>query len=86
MTDDFRSILLEEVAKLRPDVSGVDSGSQLGADGLEMDSLTIAELAMSLERVLGADLVGLELDRVKGMTIGQFAEHIQVLLSMDEAT
>jgi hypothetical protein len=85
VADDLWRILIEEIARVRPDASGVDSGSLLGAGGLEMDSLTIAELAVSLEVALEADLIGMELDRVKAMTVEQFAEHIRVYLSAGEA-
>lgn len=84
MADGIRRILAEEIAKLRPDISAIDSGSLLGAGGLEMDSLTIAELAVSVETELGVDLIGLEIDQAKGMTVEQFAQHIRAFLSAGE--
>jgi acyl carrier protein len=84
VADGIRRILAEEIAKLRPGVSAVDSGSLLGTGGLEMDSLTIAELAVGVETELGVDLIGMEIDQAKGMTVEQFAQHIQAFLSGDE--
>jgi len=85
VADDIRRILVEEAAELRPDVSAVDGGTPLGTGGLEMDSLTIAELAVSVETELGVDLIGMEIDQAKGMTIEQFAQHIRTFLSAGEA-
>lgn len=89
MGDEILRIVIEELGRIcleDPDVDGVDRGTRLGADGLGMDSLSIAELTVSLETALGADLAEMELDDVKGMTVEQFTEHIRCFVSTGGAT
>ena len=66
---DMRSVVVDSLRQMNFDVSGVQDDTVLGEGGLELESLSLAELVMQLGDH-GAQFSDDELDTLLDMTFG----------------
>ncbi|MFJ3880392.1 acyl carrier protein [Streptomyces sp. NPDC090077] len=65
--------LLATLRDLNYEVDGVTDATPLGDGGLELESLTLAELAMQVEQEYGVEIGDEELEGLRGLDFGRFA-------------
>jgi acyl carrier protein len=76
MTEDVRQFVVDALDKMQFDVSEVGGTTSLGPDGLDLESLTIAELAIQIEDRFGVKIDEDEAERVALMTIDELAAEV----------
>lgn len=76
MRDNVRDRALRELAWLGYDVSAVDGRAKLGRDGLALESMAVAELAVLMEEEFHVDLEGIDLDVLSDMTLDDFVAEV----------
>ncbi|WP_371666590.1 acyl carrier protein [Streptomyces sp. NBC_00289] len=64
--------LLDALQSLNYDVDGVSDETPLGPDGLDLESLTLAEVLMLIEEQFGVHVDEDETERLAGLTVGEF--------------
>ncbi|MGW1616862.1 acyl carrier protein [Streptomyces sp. NPDC002285] len=67
-----RQFLLDVLQSLNYDIEGVDDRTSLGPDGLDLESLSLAEVLMRIEEHFGVHIDEEETERLAGMTVGEF--------------
>jgi acyl carrier protein len=76
MSDDIRQFVRDTVIRLSDSADDVSGETVLGASGLDLDSMSIAELAVLAEGEYGVDLAGEELAGLAEMTIDEFVADV----------
>lgn len=69
MPENMRTVVVDSLRQMNFDVSGVEDDTVLGEGGLELESLSLAELVMQLGDH-GAQFSDDELDTLLDMTFG----------------
>jgi acyl carrier protein len=65
-----REAILTALREMNYDVTDVPDDAPLGPGGLDLESLSMAELAVRIEESLGVRFDDGELERLGGMTLG----------------
>lgn len=76
MEDEVRGFAVGALRAMNYDVSGVTGDTTLGAGGLGLESLAIADLAVQTEDRYGVRLTDDDVERLALMTLDQFAADI----------
>ncbi|MGW1616080.1 acyl carrier protein [Streptomyces sp. NPDC002285] len=73
MPTDLREVVVGTLRNMNFKVESVTDETPLGDGGLELESLTLAELVMQLED-FGVEFSDAEMEKLTGMTLGEFTE------------
>jgi acyl carrier protein len=71
-----RDAIITALAEMNYDVTDVRDDAPLGPGGLDLESLSMAELAIRIEESLGVRFDDGELERLGGMTLGDLVAEI----------
>lgn len=74
MNEQVRKFVVAALADMNYDVSDVDETTPIGPAGVDLESLSIAELGVRIEDEYGVRFADEEVEAVAGMTIGEFVE------------
>ncbi|MFF4957570.1 phosphopantetheine-binding protein [Streptomyces sp. NPDC001222] len=73
MSSDLRKVMIDTLRDMHFDTESVTDDTPLGDGGLELESLSIAELVMQLDNH-GVEFSDEEMEKLPTMTFGEFAE------------
>jgi len=73
MSTDLRDVVVATLRNMHFEVDSVTDETPLGDGGLELESLSIAELVMQLDK-FGVEFCAEEMEKLPGMTLGEFTE------------
>ncbi|AJT62382.1 acyl carrier protein [Streptomyces chattanoogensis] len=76
MSDTIGEFVLSTLGELNYDTSGVTDTTPLGDGGLELESLSLAEIAMHVEQQYGVQFDDEELESIGKLTFGEFVKVI----------
>ncbi|GAA1619483.1 acyl carrier protein [Catellatospora bangladeshensis] len=76
MIAEVRKTVIDGLAQMNYDVSDVTGDTVLGPEGLDLESLAIAELAILLEDTYGSKFTEEEMSGFTGLTIDQIAGEV----------
>jgi acyl carrier protein len=85
MSDQVRELVLTSLKEMSYDVSDIDGDMPLGPSGIDLESLTIAELAVRVEDALGVKFYEDEMERVVTMTFDEFVAEISARSTVTHA-
>lgn len=74
MTEEVLRAVLEALRQMNYDTSEVTSDTVLGPDGLDLESIAVAELAVRLQDQFGVQFDDEDIEQFIGITLGRFAE------------
>jgi acyl carrier protein len=72
MNEDVRQFVTQALTEMNFEVEGVADDTPLGADGVDLESLSMAELLMQVEEEYGVKYSDEETPQLAEMTFGQF--------------
>jgi acyl carrier protein len=84
MKDDVRQFVIESLEKMQ--LTGVTGETSLGPNGLDLESLTIAELAIQIEDQFGFEINEDDTERMALMTIDELAAEVASAVSAQEVS
>jgi acyl carrier protein len=70
--DSIRQFILSSLVAMNYDVDGVGDDTYLGPRGADLESLTLAELAVRVEDEFGVKFSDEEAEELAGKTVGEF--------------
>ena len=73
MSTDLREIVVSTLRDMNFEVESVTDETPLGDGGLELESLSMAELVMQLDK-FGVEFSDEEMEKLTDMTLGEFTE------------
>lgn len=73
MPSDLRKVVIDALVGMHFEVASISDETPLGDGGLELESLSIAELVMQLD-THGVEFSDEEMEKLPEMTFGEFAE------------
>jgi acyl carrier protein len=76
MRTDVSQFVVEMIAAMNYDVEGVTEATPLGAAGIDLESLALAELAVRVEDEYQVKFAEDEMEAVAAMTLGELVEMI----------
>jgi acyl carrier protein len=76
MNDEVHQAIVEVLGRMNYDVAGVTADTVLGAAGLDLESLAVAELALWAEDEYGSKFAEAEMEKFGAMTIAMLADEI----------
>jgi acyl carrier protein len=76
MKTDVRQFLIDAIAAMDYDTTGVNADTALGSAGIDMESLAIAELATQVEDEYKVKFTEEDTEVVAGMTVGELVDMI----------
>jgi acyl carrier protein len=76
MTDSIRQFILDSLREMNYDVEGIDEDTELGPRGADLESLSLAELAIRVEDRYGVKFGEDEAEELAGMTVGEFCASV----------
>lgn len=85
MSTDVRTFLLETLGAMNYDIDGLTDETPLGDEGVGLESLGVAELAMRIEEAYGTTFPEEQSEELVGMRFGQFVESISALIASPAA-
>lgn len=74
MKDQVRNFVIESLEDMNYEVDGVDESTALGPAGVDLESLSIAELGVRIEDQYGVRFGDDEVEKVASMTVGEFVD------------
>ncbi|HEY2574814.1 MAG TPA: hypothetical protein VGI74_00755 [Streptosporangiaceae bacterium] len=72
MIDSIRDFIIESLREMNYDVAGIGYDTQLGPRGADVESVTLAELALRVEDKYGVTFSEDEAEELAGLTVGEF--------------
>jgi acyl carrier protein len=72
MNDSIREFIFDSLREMNYDVEGIGDETELGPRGADLESLSLAELAIRVEDKYGVKFGDEEADELAGMTVGEF--------------
>lgn len=84
MKDHVRQFIIEALGEMQ--LTGLTGETSLGPDGLDLESLTIAELAIQIEDRFGFKIDEDDIERVAVMTIDELAAEVASAASAQEVS
>lgn len=72
MLDSIRDFILAALKEMNYDVDEIGYDTQLGPRGADVESVTLAELALRVEDEYGVTFSEDEAEELAGLTVGQF--------------
>jgi acyl carrier protein len=76
MSTDLREFVVAALRDMHFEVESVTDETPLGGGGLELESLSLAELVMQLDK-FGVEFSDEEMEKLAGMTLGEFTEEVK---------
>lgn len=76
MDDEVRKFVVEALAAMNYDVSEVTGDTDLGPEGLDLESLAVAELAVQVEDRFGVKFTDDDTEQLALMTLDEFAAEV----------
>jgi acyl carrier protein len=76
MIDEIRQFVLASLAEMHYSVDDVDDDTVLGPAGADLESLSLAELAVRVEDRFGVKFDDDEGEMLAGMTVGEFCRTV----------
>ncbi|MFG1913256.1 acyl carrier protein [Micromonospora sp. NPDC048898] len=76
MSADVFAFLVDALKNMNYDISSVTRETALGANGLELESLAVAEISIQVEDAYGVRFDEDEAERLAMMTVGDLADEI----------
>ncbi|MGI5529470.1 acyl carrier protein [Streptomyces syringium] len=76
MSTETREFVLDVLRELNYEIDGVTDATPLGDEGLELESLTLAEVTMRLEEKYDVQFTDEELEGLAKVTLGDFVSQI----------
>jgi acyl carrier protein len=70
-TDEIRQFVIDVLAGLNYDVTGIDDDTTLGPSGVDLESLALAELTVRVEEHYGVRFEDDEAEELAAATIGE---------------
>ncbi|MFP8961055.1 acyl carrier protein [Streptomyces nanhaiensis] len=77
MSTPVRAFVVNTLEAMNLDTSGVADDTPLGDGGLELESLTTAELVMQVEEEYGVKFSDDDVEGMQGMTVGAFVAEVE---------
>jgi acyl carrier protein len=74
MKEQVHKFVIDALRDMNYDVEGVDEQTPIGPAGVDLESLSIAELGVRIEDEYGVRFEDDEVEKVASMTIGEFVE------------
>ena len=72
MLDEIRQFVLDSLVDMNYSIDDVDDDTALGPAGADLESLSLAELAVRVEDRFGVRFDDDEAEKLAGMTVGEF--------------
>jgi acyl carrier protein len=72
MNEQVRAFVLESLADMNYAVDDVNDDTPLGPAGVDLESLSIAEMGVRIEDEYGVKFGDDEVEKVAGLTVGEF--------------
>jgi acyl carrier protein len=72
MNDSIRQFIFDSLQEMSYDIEGIGDDTELGPRGADLESLSLAELAVRVEDVYGVKFSEDEAEELAGMTVGEF--------------
>lgn len=72
MKDELRQLVVDTLTELHHEFTGLADDTPLGPEGLDLESLVIAELGLRVEETYGVAFVDEDMERVAAQTLGEF--------------
>ncbi|EKX66134.1 acyl carrier protein [Streptomyces ipomoeae] len=73
MSSDLREVMVDTLRNMNFEVDSVTDETPLGDGGLELESLSLAELVMQLDS-FGVEFSDEEMEKLTSMTFGEFTQ------------
>ncbi|MCP3760323.1 acyl carrier protein [Streptomyces sp. TBY4] len=77
MSTPVRAFVVNTLETMNLDTAGVTDATPIGDDGLELESLTIAELVMQVEEEYGVKFTDEDVEALQTLTIGEFTAQVE---------
>lgn len=85
MIDSIRQFILGSLREMDYDVDDIDDNTELGPRGADLESLSLAELAIRVEDEYGVKFGEDEGEELAKMTVGEFCADVAARISMAKA-
>jgi acyl carrier protein len=72
MTDEIRNFVLDSLVEMNYSIEDIDEETALGPAGADLESLSLAELAVRVEDRYGVKFDDNEAEMLASMTVGEF--------------
>jgi acyl carrier protein len=72
MIETIRQFIFSSLQDMNYDIEGIDDDTQLGPRGVDVASLSLAELAVRVEDEFGVKFSEEEAEELAGKTVGEF--------------
>lgn len=77
MSTPVRAFVVNTLETMNLDTEGLTDATPIGDDGLELESLTTAELVMQVEEEFGVKFSDEDVEALQTLTIGEFVAQIE---------
>ncbi|MCM1971884.1 phosphopantetheine-binding protein [Streptomyces sp. NPDC002812] len=77
MSTPVRAFVVNTLETMNLDIAGVTDDTPIGDDGLELESLTTAELVMQVEEEYGVKFSDEDVEGLQTLTIGEFVSQVE---------
>lgn len=74
MNEQVYKFVVAALAEMNYETDGIDESTPIGPAGVDLESLSIAELGVRIEDEYGVRFADEEVEEVASMTIGEFVE------------
>jgi acyl carrier protein len=74
MKEQVHKFVIDALRDMNYDVEGVDEQTPIGPAGVDLESLSIAELGVRIEDQYGVRFEDDEVEKVASMTVGEFVD------------
>jgi acyl carrier protein len=85
MNSDVREFVVSSLREMNYDIDDLTDDTVLGPSGLDIDSLSVAEIAVRVEDVYRAKFFDEDMERVPVMTLDEFVTEIVARAHPSEA-
>lgn len=76
MKEQVHTFVFAALADMNYDIEGVDEDTPVGPAGIDLESLSIAELGVRVEDEYGVRFADEDVEKVAGMTVGELIDLI----------
>jgi acyl carrier protein len=76
MNSDVRGLVVSSLQEMNYDTGDLTGDTVLGPSGLDLDSLSVTEIAVRVEDAFGAKFFDEDMERVPVMTLDEFVAEI----------
>jgi acyl carrier protein len=84
-TDEIRAFVLSSLTEMNYSVAGVDDDTPLGPAGVDLESLSLAELGIRVEERFGVMFEEDEAELLGTMTVGEFGAALAARIAAMQA-